>query len=141
LTCEDTAQQAPAAGSRGTVVSDIQDMVERYIAVWNETDPAARKRGIAEVFAEGGRYTDPLADVTGRDALDEVVGAVRAQFPGLVFTLGPVDAHHGIARFTWGLGPADGGEPLVVGFDVAATGPDGLIHSVLGFLDKVPAGA
>lgn len=122
-------------------MSDIQYLIQRYIAVWNETDPAARKSAVAEVFAPGARYTDPLADVTGPDALDQVVGAVQAQFPGLVFTLGPVDAHHGIARFTWELGPADGGESLVVGFDVAATGDDGLIHSVLGFLDKVPAGA
>ncbi|WP_328911947.1 MULTISPECIES: nuclear transport factor 2 family protein [unclassified Streptomyces] len=121
-------------------MSDIQYLVERYLGVWNQTDPAARRRQIDEVFAPDARYTDPLADVTGRDALDSVIGAVQAQFPGFVFTLGPVDAHHGIARFTWELGPA-GGDALVVGFDVAVTGEDGLVHSVLGFLDKVPAGA
>jgi hypothetical protein len=55
-----------------------------------------------------------------------------------VFTLaGPVDAHHQQARFTWGLGPA-GAEPLIVGFDVLATGADDKIDTVLGFLDKVP---
>jgi hypothetical protein len=120
-------------------MSDVQYLVEQYLAVWNETDPAARRRLIGEVFAADGRYTDPLADVRGADALDTVVGAAQAQFPGLVFTLGgAVDAHHGIARFTWELGPA-GGDALVIGFDVAVTGEDGLIHSVLGFLDKVPS--
>jgi SnoaL-like protein len=121
-------------------MSDIQYLVERYLAIWNETDAAARRQRIDEVLADGVRYTDPLADVCGRDAFDAVVVAVQAQFAGLVFTLGPVDAHHGIARFTWELGPA-GGESLVGGFDVAVTGEDGLIHSVLGFLDKVPATA
>ena len=121
-------------------MSDIQNLVERYIAAWNETDPAARRSLLDEVVAADARYTDPLADVTGRDGLDAVIGAVQAQFPGLVFTLGPVDAHHHIARFTWQLGPA-GGEALVIGFDVAAVGEDGLIAGVLGFLDKVPAGA
>ena len=121
-------------------MSDLQHLVEQYIAVWNETDPAARRRRIDEVFAADARYTDPLADVTGRDALDAVVGAVQGQFGGLVFTLGPVDAHHDIARFTWELGPA-GGESLVVGFDVVTTGEDGLVQRVHGFLDKVPAGA
>lgn len=121
-------------------MSDIRQLVEQYIAVWNETDPAARRAGVDAVFAADARYTDPLADVTGRDALDAVIGAVQAQFPGLVFTLGPVDAHHGVARFTWELGPA-GGESLVVGFDVAAFGEDGLVQRVLGFLDKVPAAA
>lgn len=120
-------------------MSDVQNLVERYIAAWNETDPAARRRLLDEVVADGVRYTDPLADVTGRDGLDAVIGAVQAQFPGLLFTLGPVDAHHHIARFTWQLGPA-GGEALVIGFDVAAVGEDGLIAGVLGFLDKVPAG-
>ncbi|MBY8881257.1 nuclear transport factor 2 family protein [Actinacidiphila acidipaludis] len=119
-------------------MSDIQHLVERYIAAWNETDPAARRALIGEVFAADARYTDPLADVTGPDALDAVVGAVQDQFAGLAFTLGPVDTHHHVARFTWELGPA-GGEALVIGFDVAVTGEDGLIHGVLGFLDKVPA--
>ena len=64
---------------------------------------------------------------------------MQGQFPGFVFTpAGPVDAHHQQARFTWGLGPA-GAEPVVVGFDVAVTGDDGRITTVLGFLDKVPA--
>lgn len=121
-------------------MSDIQQLVEQYIAVWNETDPGLRRAGIDAVFAADGRYTDPLADLTGRDALDAAVAAVQAQFPGLVFTLGAVDAHHDIARFTWELGPA-GGESLVVGFDVVATGEDGLLGRVLGFLDKVPTGA
>ncbi|MEW1860131.1 nuclear transport factor 2 family protein [Streptomyces sp. NBC_00669] len=121
-------------------MSDIQHLVEQYIGIWNEADPALRTWKIAEVFAENGSYTDPLADVTGRAAFGEVVAGAQAQFAGLVFTLGPVDAHHNIARFTWELGPA-GGESLVVGFDVVSVGTDGLIHSVHGFLDKVPAGA
>lgn len=121
-------------------MSDIQYLVQSYIAVWNETEPAARRRLAGEVFAADARYTDPLADVTGPDAFDAVVGAVQEQFPGLVLTLGAVDAHHHLARFTWELGPV-GGESLVAGFDVVAVGDDGLVHSVQGFLDKVPAGA
>ena len=64
------------------------------------------------------------------------------QVPGLVFRLGgPVDANHNQARFSWHLGPADGGEPLVIGFDVAVLDAGGQIASVHGFLDKVPAAA
>jgi hypothetical protein len=119
-------------------MSDTAYLVERYIAAWNQTDAGARRALIGEVFADGVRYTDPLADVTGQDGLDAVVAAVQGQFPGLVFTLGPVDAHHHLARFTWHLGPA-GGEPLVTGFDVVVIGEDGRVESVCGFLDKVPA--
>ncbi|GAA1524243.1 nuclear transport factor 2 family protein [Actinomadura kijaniata] len=122
-------------------MNDMNALVDGYIAVWNETDPAARRDRIAEVFSEGVGYTDPLADVHGRDELDATIAAVQGQFAGLEFTLGgPVDAHHDVARFTWHLGPA-GADPIVIGFDVVVLGADGRIGEVHGFLDKVPAGA
>ncbi|MEV5827599.1 nuclear transport factor 2 family protein [Spirillospora sp. NPDC052242] len=122
-------------------MSDITELVQRYLAAWNETDAAARRAILAEVFADDAVYTDPLASVRGTDGLDATIAAVQAQFGGLVFSLGgAVDAHHDIARFTWHLGP-EGGEPVVIGFDVAVVGADGRISQVLGFLDRVPAGA
>ncbi|MFD9950573.1 nuclear transport factor 2 family protein [Nonomuraea sp. NPDC059023] len=122
-------------------MSDINELVKRYLAAWNQTDAEARRAELAEVFADDAVYTDPLVSVRGRDGLDATIAAVQGQFGGLVFSLGgPVDAHHDIARFTWHLGP-EGGEPLAIGFDVAVIGEDGRIARVLGFLDKVPAGA
>ena len=112
----------------------------RQYAAWNEADPERRRSLIDSVWAAEGSYTDPLADVRGRDAIDAVIAAVQQQFPGLVFSLGgPVDANHQQARFSWHLGPA-GEEPLVIGFDVAVLGAGGQIDAVYGFLDKVPAG-
>ena len=120
-------------------MSDFDSVVSRYLAVWNETDPAARRKRIDDLFADGVRYVDPMAAVTGRDELDGLIGAVQQQVPGLTFSLGkPVDAHHDQARFTWHLGAVPG-EPLVEGFDVAELDADGRIQQVLGFLDKVPA--
>jgi SnoaL-like domain len=117
----------------------MNDLIEQYIATWNETDPALRRTLLDGLWAENASYIDPLAEANGRDQIDAVIAAAQAQFPGLRFTLiGPVDAHHRQARFAWGLGP-DGGEPLVEGFDVAVTDDDGRLTSVLGFLDKVPA--
>jgi SnoaL-like protein len=121
-------------------MSDTNDLVQRYLAAWNETDAAARQAVLAEVFAEDAVYTDPLVSVQGRDGLDAAIAAIQGQFGGLVFSLGgAVDAHHDIARFTWHLGP-EGAEPVAIGFDVATIGDDGRISRVLGFLDKVPAG-
>ena len=117
----------------------MQEIVERYIAAWNEKDAQRRRELVDALWTENGSYTDPLADANGRAEIDGLIGAVQQQFPGFVFTLaGPVDAHHRQARFTWGLGP-EGGEALVVGSDVAVTGEDGQIVAVFGFLDQVPA--
>jgi hypothetical protein len=116
----------------------MSDLIDRYLACWNETDAEARRALIAAHWIEGATYVDPMVDVAGRAALDATIAGAQAQFPGFVFTpAGSVDSHHNITRFTWGLGPA-GAEPLVIGFDVVVTDPDGRIESVLGFLDRVP---
>jgi hypothetical protein len=119
----------------------MQEIIERYLEAWNETDAAARLALVERLWAADGSYTDPLADAHGPEAIAGLIGAAQQQFPGLVFTLGgPVDANHDQARFTWHLGPA-GGEPVVIGFDVVVLDSAGQIASVHGFLDKVPAAA
>jgi len=113
----------------------VSELVASYLETWNETDPAARRKAIDELWAADGVYTDTMAVAAGRDQIDATIAAAQSQFPGLAFTLaGPVDAHHDIARFSWNLG-----EELVVGFDVLVLDTDGRIANVYGFLDKVPA--
>lgn len=124
-----------------TTPTTTPTVIQRYLAAWNAGDPAERRAAIEAVFAPDARYVDPLADVTGTEALDALIAGVQQQFPGMRFSpVGDVDAHHDVCRFRWGLGP-EGAEPLVIGFDVATVGPDGRITGVQGFLDKVPAGA
>lgn len=119
-------------------MSDFTELAERYIAAWNETDPSARRALVDDVWSPDGRYIDPLAEATGRDQIDAVIATAQAQFIGMSFRLaGTVDAHHDQSRFTWELGP-DGGDAVVVGFDVAQRDADGRLALVLGFLDKVP---
>jgi len=119
-------------------MSDFTKLAEQYIATWNETDPAARRTLIDQVWAADGQYVDPLAEVSGRDQIDAVIATAQQQFAGMRFRLaGPVDAHHDQARFTWELGPD--GTALVVGFDVAKRDANGKLALVLGFLDKVPS--
>jgi hypothetical protein len=104
----------------------FDELAERYIAIWNETDPARRRRDIDDLWAPDARYVDPLAVAEG-------------QVPGMTFRLaGPVDGHHNQARFTWELGLEDV-EALIVGFDIATTDGNGRLSQVLGFLDRVPA--
>jgi hypothetical protein len=116
----------------------MSDLIERYLACWNETAPTARRGLIAEHWSEEPSYVDPMVQIEGREALDATIAAVHVQFPGFVFTpVGALDTHHDIARFSWGLGPV-GAEPVVIGFDVVITDAEGRIQDVLGFLDRVP---
>ena len=115
------------------------DLAQRYIDAWNETDAGARRTAVDKLYTDDARYIDPLAVAQGREAIASMIGAAQEQFAGFSFRLvGPVDGHHNQARFGWELGPA-GGQAPIVGFDVVVTDDDGRISTVLGFLDKVPS--
>lgn len=122
-------------------MTDFSKIVDNYLAVWNEDDADARGKLVREVFTADVTYTDPMAEVSGYDGVNALIGGARQQFPGFSFTPGgAVDSNHDIARFTWNAGPAGVAEPVVVGFDVIKVDADGKIATVSGFLDKVPQG-
>ncbi|CAJ1501832.1 nuclear transport factor 2 family protein [[Mycobacterium] holstebronense] len=119
----------------------FEDLAQRYIEAWNESDPTVRRAAVDALFSADASFVDPLAVAEGPEAIDATIAAVQEQFPGFEFRLvGPVDAHHDQARFRWELGPANQEAPIV-GFDVVLTDGTGRIHKVLGFFDKVPAAA
>ncbi|MFL6141787.1 MAG: nuclear transport factor 2 family protein [Labedaea sp.] len=117
---------------------NTNELVERYIATWNERDAGARRAAIKEIWLDEGRLTDPLVVADGVEAIDATIAGVQERFPQFGVRLaGAVDAHHNLARFTWEMGQ-DGAEAVVVGFDVAVLSEDGRLREVHGFLDKVP---
>lgn len=120
------------------IKTQITPVIDRYIAVWNESDASRRRDLIAQTWTEDAHYVDPLVNAEGRDAIDATVAAAQAQFPGHVFRLaGPIDTHHNLARFTWELVPEGGNDAVAIGFDVALLA-DGQLQDVYGFLDFIP---
>ena len=114
-------------------------VVDTYLAMWNESDPDARRDLIESAMTADARYVDPMADVTGTEAMGQLISAVQEQFPGHRFELHTApDAHHDCFRFRWAL-VADGGdgEPVAIGLDIATLSADGRLSSVIGFLDPV----
>ncbi len=117
----------------------IEQIVDRYIAAWNETDPASRRDLIAQIWTEDGRYLDPLMSGDGHDGIDAMIAGVQAQFPGYRFRrTGGLDAHHDVVRFSWQLGPGDG-PALAGGVDFGVL-RDGRLQTITGFLDFAPGG-
>ncbi|MET9503855.1 nuclear transport factor 2 family protein [Streptomyces sp. NPDC006622] len=126
-----------------TVRTDrYQNAVTRYFEAWNAREPETLAKTVAEAWAPQGSYTDPLADVRGPEGITALIAATQAQFPGFAFRLtGRVDGHHDTARFSWELVSETDGSAPVAGSDVITLDTDDRILSVLGFLDRVPAGA
>ena len=123
-----------------TAALDAVGIAHRYIAVWNETDPARRRERLEADWTADARYVDPLMQAAGLAQIDALVGAVHQRYPGFRFRLkGTADAHGEHLRFSWTLGPS-GAEDLIEGTDFAQV-DSGKLRSVTGFLDKVPVGA
>jgi hypothetical protein len=70
-----------------STMTDATQIVTRYIAVWNETDPARRRAMLTEGWAENATYVDPLMAGEGRDQIGALIGAVHERFPGFRFKL------------------------------------------------------
>ncbi|MCX5519891.1 nuclear transport factor 2 family protein [Kaistia defluvii] len=113
-------------------------LVERYIASWNETDPAKRRELIAATFTESASYGDPMMKSDGHGGIDCMMAAAQERFAGLRFKqVGRIDAYEDRVRFSWELGP-DGGPSVAGGTDFATVNTGRLAH-VVGFLDFAPA--
>jgi hypothetical protein len=118
-------------------MNDLTDLIDRYIAIWNETDAARRRDLIARTWTEDAAYIDPLMRGRGRDGIDTMTQGVQAQFPGLRFRrTSDVDTHNDRVRFAWELGP-DGGTALAGGIDFGIIVGDRL-QAITGFLDFAP---
>lgn len=114
------------------------ELVDRYIATWNETDAAKRGDLVAKTFAPAARYVDPLVSGDGHAGIAEMIRAVQSQFPGLVFKRSGVpDQYANHLRFSWTLGPASG-KPIAGGTDFVVVSDDQRMQSVTGFLDFAP---
>jgi hypothetical protein len=75
-------------GSGRNTMTKIAELVDRYVAVWNEPDAALRREGIAALWADDGAHFTPSLEARGYQALEaRVAGAyekwVKAE--GFVF--------------------------------------------------------
>ena len=119
--------------------TDLTALADRYIAIWNERDPDARRQLIDQTWTQDAHYLDPLLTGEGAAGIDAMTAGLQAQFPGLQFRrTGEVDAHHNRIRFTWDAVDGDSREPAIAGVDFGVVTDDGKLASITGFLDLVP---
>lgn len=122
-------------------MSDFANLVDRYFAIWNETDAGRRRDLIARTWTSDAHYRDPLLEGDGHDGIDAIVRAVHERYPGHRFRrTGGLDAHHDRLRFAWEFAP-EGGPAVVTGVDFATVGAEDRLQSVTGFFDAMAAPA
>ncbi|WP_424810592.1 nuclear transport factor 2 family protein [Roseococcus sp. YIM B11640] len=112
-------------------MSDASQVAEDYMALWNEADSGRRRAMLAKSWTEGAKLADPFARCQGHAEIDALIGGVQSRFPGIRFALTtPADGFGEFVRFSWGAGPVEGSDVLMM--------EGGKIASVIGFIDKMP---
>ncbi|MFC5473789.1 nuclear transport factor 2 family protein [Paraherbaspirillum soli] len=122
-------------------MSHLINLIDRYIAVWNETDAGRRAELIAATWADNASYLDPMMQGDGHAGIAAMVAGVHQQFPGHRFyRTSDVESHHDRIRFRWELRPEQG-PALVTGTDFGTLAGDERLQSITGFFDTMPAQA
>ena len=119
------------------MTNDLNNLINRYIEAWNETDGERRRELVTAVWSDDGTYLDPLMSGAGHDSIATMIGLAQQQFPEHRFELsfGP-DAHNDAVRFAWRLYGPDGDAPVAAGVDFGLVADDGRLRSVTGFLES-----
>jgi hypothetical protein len=122
-------------------MTSIEDLVSRYVSVWNEPDPARRRQSIAGLWAEDGAHFTPSLEARGYEAIEARVTSAHDRFvrtEGYVFSAAYRGAgHHDAATFSWEMRPAGGGPVAARGFHFFVLGDDGRIRSDYQFTEPV----
>ena len=136
---------------------DTQDLTSRYVAAWNEPDPARRRQAIQELWAEDGThvlqppaefrqaaaglgFSSAALEARGHDQLEVRLTRAYQDFvaPG-EFTFRPrdnADALRNVVKFNWEMVPAGGGEAAAIGLEILILGPDGRIEADYQFIES-----
>jgi hypothetical protein len=71
-------------------MTEINALIDNYIAVWNEGDPARRRALIAQTWTEDASYVDPMMTGAGLDGIDFGVVAEDGRLRSVTGFLEPV---------------------------------------------------
>ncbi len=111
----------------------LEATIDRYCEAWTDPDPAKRAALLADVWAPGATYTDPMVHAEGAEALLKHIAGIHQHRPGArIARTSELQVHHDVARFAWQVTLPDGSS-LPEGLDLAIFDADGRIKWIVGF--------
>jgi hypothetical protein len=135
-----SAREDNSTANRSDQMSNVNELVVSYLAVWNERDAKRRRELIAKTWVDGGIYTDAHRHGVGHDDIDAMINTAQTQFPGYkVHLISKIEAHNGYVRFSWAAGGTEQAPLYLAGTDFGMITDDGRFKSVTGFVDAAPA--
>ena len=133
---ETAASSKPKSGSLNPQ-ADIEALINRYFDSLNETNEQRRRELTKQVWAEKGKFGTPYGEVTGQDAIEDLIVGVQKRFRNsFVRRTTKVDGFGNYLRWGFTLSAADG-TPILSGVDFAIV-EHGKLQLVMGFFDFAP---
>ncbi len=123
--------------------TSFTELADRYVAVWNETDAAARRAAIASLWVPEGEHHVRTLQAKGYEALHQrVTGSheknVRDNGFRFIAT-GDAQPLHDAVMFHWQMVPAAGGPVAALGLEFLMLAEDGRIATDYQFILPTPA--
>lgn len=113
-------------------MDNVASVIDRYVAVWNESDAATRRRRIAAVWAPNGTTCYRLLDAHGYEAIElRVTGSWDRWLREGKYVFRPAKAvsHHQAIKFEFAMVATDGGKVEANGLCYLLLDNDGrLVH-------------
>jgi hypothetical protein len=123
--------------------TNAAEIVDRYVAMWNESDIDKRRLAIVELWAPDARHLAKSHDCRGYAMIeDRVTRSYAASVAPGINTFrhaGNIDAHHNIVRFNWHMVRKATDEIAAVGFEMLVLDESGRIKADYQFNDPLPA--
>jgi acyl-CoA thioesterase len=108
---------------------DAQHLAEHYVAIWNETDPSARRSAIAQLWHPDGRHYVKTLQVQGHDALQKRVAGSHeknVRDAGYVFrAVRNAQQLPSVITFNWEMVKPATGEVVATGLELVEVAADG----------------
>ena len=118
------------------VDTELKQLIDRWVAQWNEPSPGERRRLIGDVWAEDGYQimVNPPQGIRGYDAMYARVTRAYEMFIAdgehVFERQGAVVRHAGATvALTWVMRSRADGSIAGSGLDVLTFGPDGRVHT------------
>ncbi|WP_327256261.1 nuclear transport factor 2 family protein [Streptomyces sp. NBC_01244] len=120
-------------------MSLTEGLVERYLAVWNESDAESRRKAVAEIWSEDGLYANTGQEFRGHEGIEAAVTEAYVDFVanGFTFRLHAHSVNHDAARITWDMVPKDGGDIAARGTQYLTFAKDGRIRTDHQFPEEI----
>jgi len=126
-----------------TTRTSFAELADRYVAVWNEPDPARRRAAIAQLWVPEGEHFVRTQQVKGYEALEQRINGSHeknVRDGGFRFaSAGDAQRLHDAVMFHWHMVPAEGGPIAALGLEFLVLAADERIAADYQFILPTPA--